>query len=204
MRVKYIRVSTEEQNTERQHEDSLKMYIDKISGTVAFEDRPAASKLLKDIEEGKVTEIEVHSIDRLGRSAIDILNTIKSLTAKGINLISKKEGIQTMENGKESPFINAMIGVMSTFAELEYNIRKERQREGVQIAKAKGRYKGRASTKQEYSYDKLMTKKANKDAIKYLLQGESLRRAAKLSGISLTYVQRLKKVAIENGVKGLV
>ena len=51
MRVKYIRVSTEEQNTERQHEDSLKMYIDKISGTVAFEDRPAASKLLKDIEE---------------------------------------------------------------------------------------------------------------------------------------------------------
>lgn len=204
MRVKYIRVSTEEQNTERQHEDNLKMYIDKISGTVAFEDRPAARKLLKDIEEGKVTEIEVHSIDRLGRSTIDVLNTIKSLTAKGINLISKKEGIQTMENGKESPFINAMFGIMSTFAELEYNIRKERQREGVQLAKAKGRYKGRASTKQEYSYDKLMTKKANKDAVKYLLQGESLRRAAKLSGISLTYVQRLKKVAIENGVKGLV
>lgn len=133
-----------------------------------------------------------------------MLNTIKSLTAKGINLIAKKEGIQTMENGKQTPYVTAMIGVMSTFAELDYNIKKERQREGVQIAKEKGRYKGRAATKHEYSYDKLMTKKANKNAIKYLLQGESLRRAAKLSGISLTYIQRLKKVAIENGVKGLV
>ena len=100
MRVKYIRVSTIEQNTDRQEFICLKSYIDKCSGSTAFKDRKEASKLLANDE---VSEVLVHSIDRLGRNTIDIMNTIQDFTNRGINVISEKEGLQTIIRWKRKP-----------------------------------------------------------------------------------------------------
>ena len=84
MKVKYNRVSTIEQNLDRQDNFKGLTYADKCSGSVAFEDRTEASKLLANEE---VTEVLVTSIDRLGRNTIDIMQTIQGFTERGINVI---------------------------------------------------------------------------------------------------------------------
>ena len=84
-KVKYIRVSTEDQNTSRQEVNSKefsKIYIDKTSGSIKFTERKEASKLLVDIEKGLVTEIHISSICRLGRSIIDILTMVEFFNQK--------------------------------------------------------------------------------------------------------------------------
>ena len=134
MRVKYIRVSTIEQNTDRQDDFNGKTYTDECSGSIAFKDRKEASKLLANDE---VSEVLVHSIDRLGRNTIDIMNTIQDFTNRGINVISEKEGLQTIINGKENPVAKMMIGILGTLAEFELSRAKERQAEGIAKAKAK-------------------------------------------------------------------
>jgi DNA invertase Pin-like site-specific DNA recombinase len=81
MKATYVRVSTFEQNIFRQLEGKDgKLYWDKISGTVPFEERPSAGRLLANASAGKIDEIQVHSVDRLGRDAINELQTIKTFT----------------------------------------------------------------------------------------------------------------------------
>lgn len=193
MKAQYIRVSTLEQNTERQTQIvGAKVYLDKISGTVPLFERPQGKKLLQDIESGLITEIYVHSIDRLGRDTIDILKTIKYLNSKQICLISEKEGIQTFINGKENPTAQLLINILATLSEFENNIRKERQREGIAIAKIKGVYKGRKQGTKLDS-DKLLEK--HKAVVNELKKGESIRRVAKLCGVSTGTVQKVKRLA---------
>ena len=81
MIANYIRVSTLEQNTARQETNGL-TYTDKCSGSIPFAERKEAKKLLKN---EAITEVHVHSIDRLGRNTLDIMQTIQNFTDKGIN-----------------------------------------------------------------------------------------------------------------------
>lgn len=143
MKAKYIRVSTLEQNIDRQAEKGLELYIDHVSGSTPFKERTAAKRLLNDIDKGIINEVQVHSIDRLGRNTLDIMQTIELLTSKGINVISKKEGLQTLVDGKVNPVSKLMIGILGTLAEFELTRSKERQAEGIAKAKAKGVYVGR-------------------------------------------------------------
>ena len=75
--------------------------------------------------------MHVHSIDRLGRNTLDIMQTIQDFTSKGINVVSTKEGLQTLINGKENPIAKMMIGILGTLAEFELARGKERQAEGI-------------------------------------------------------------------------
>ena len=89
MKARYIRISTENQKTERQILKSYpneKIYIDIISGAVPFKIRPKGKELLKEVEEGEITYLSVSSIDRLGRNLFDILGTIEMLNQKNIVL----------------------------------------------------------------------------------------------------------------------
>ena len=134
MRAKYIRVSTKEQNTDRQTDFNGLTYIDLCSGSIPFKERPEAKKLLSNKE---ITEVHVHSIDRLGRNTLDIMQTIQDFTSKGINVVSTKEGLQTLINGKENPIAKMMIGILGTLAEFELARGKERQAEVLQRRKLK-------------------------------------------------------------------
>ena len=91
--VKYARVSTTDQNPERQGNCD---FLDKISGSVPFNERPEAKKLLQWVAVGRVKEVRVHSIDRLGRNTLDILQTIKYFTSMVVNVVSEKEGLKTL------------------------------------------------------------------------------------------------------------
>ncbi len=188
MRAKYIRVSTTEQNTARQKEDGFKLFIDKVSGSVPFKERPQGTKLLND---DSITEVHVQSIDRLGRNTMDILSTIKELTAKGVNVVSQKEGLSTLVDGKESPTSKLVLSIMATLSEFELSLIKERQREGIQRAKERGAYKTNGGSK-PLSIKQLLAKPKNAKCAKELRSGESIRRAAKLAGVSHTTAMKIK------------
>lgn len=150
MKVKYIRVSTTEQNTTRQEEKGFKAYIDQISGSVIFSERPQGKKLLNEVSQGHITEVHVHSIDRLGRNTMDILQTIKTMTANNVNVISRKEGLSTLVDGKESPTAKMVLSIMATLSEFELNTIKERQLEGIARAKERGVYKKNGGSRTLY------------------------------------------------------
>ena len=190
MRVKYIRVSTIEQNTDRQEDFKGLTYKDKCSGSIAFKDRKEATKLLANDE---VTEVLVHSIDRLGRTTIDIMQTIQGFTSRGINVISEKEGLKTIVDGKENPVAKMMIGILGTLAEFELNRAKERQAEGIAKAKTKGVYAGRSAGSSE-SIDVFIAKESTKAILKNLRLGESIKRTALLSKSSMGKVKKVKKM----------
>lgn len=194
MKVQYIRVSTFSQKTDRQEIEGVKAYEDICSGSIAFNDRKDAKKLIQDVEDGKVTEIMVHSIDRLGRNTLDIMQTIKYFTKKGINVVSVKEGISTMIDGKENPIAKMIVGILSSLAEFELARIRERQAEGIEQAQKKGRYLGRAKGSSE-DIEVFLNKAKTQEIIKNLKQGESIRRTAKLSDASVGLVQKVKKLA---------
>ena len=190
MKAKYIRVSTLEQNTDRQTNFEGLTYIDKCSGSTPFNERNEAKRLLAN---ESITEIHVHSIDRLGRNTLDIMQTIQNFTSKGINVVSEKEGLQTIVNGKENPIAKMMIGILGTLAEFELNRSKERQSEGIANAKEKGVYVGRKEGSKE-STEQFLNKKLTQTIIRHLKAKESIRRTAKLSGASIGTVQKVKAI----------
>ena len=138
-KIGYIRVSTEHQETARQQEimDSYqvdRIFSEKLSG--ANTDRPQLKAMLDYVREGDTLYIE--SISRLGRSTRDLLNIIDTLTDKGVTLVSHKENIDT-----DTPTGKFMLTVFAALSQLEREQLKQRQREGIEIAKAQGKYTGR-------------------------------------------------------------
>lgn len=140
MKVGYIRVSTEEQNTIRQ-EILMKdlgverVYMDKASGK-SRTGRPQLEAMMDFVREGDVVVVE--SISRFARSTRDLLTLVEQLTEKGVGFVSQKESIDT--NTPQGKFMLTVFGAM---AELEREQTLQRQREGIAAAKAAGKYKGR-------------------------------------------------------------
>ena len=142
MRVIYARISTPNQNYERQLEPGVKTYIDICSGAQPFAERVEAKKLLKNPE---VKEIIVDSIDRLGRNCADGVNVLEHFTAKGVNIYIKDQGLKTiLPNGKANPTALVVFAVLSAFAQSQKEQIKEKTAQGIAIHKAKGGYTGRA------------------------------------------------------------
>lgn len=139
-RVGYIRVSTLDQNTERQLEglELDKVFTDKASGKDT--NRPQLQAALEHLREGDT--LLVHSLDRLSRSLDDMRKIVRDLTGRGVAVQFLKESLTF--TGSDSPMNNLMLNMLGAFAEFERSLIRERQREGIAIAKAKGDvYKGR-------------------------------------------------------------
>ena len=138
-RIGYVRVSTYDQNPERQLEllKADKVFTDKASGKDT--QRPALGELLAYIREGDT--LVVHSMDRLARNLDDLRKLVNDLTAKHITVEFIKEGLTF--TGEDSAMSHLLLSVMGAFAEFERSLLKERQKEGIEIAKRKGLYKGR-------------------------------------------------------------
>ena len=139
MKVSYIRVSSQNQSLEVQRESVMKYGVDKIfeekvSGT-STDKREQLKQCLEFVREGD--ELVITRIDRLARSVLDLQLIVKQLMDKGVTLTSTEQPIST-KDATSKCFLD-MLGV---FAELETNLRKERQREGIKLAKEKGVYKG--------------------------------------------------------------
>lgn len=198
IKAHYLRVSTKEQSLERQMSDSgkellvdCKRYLEKDSGRILFKDRDKAKELIEDIENGLIESVTVTDLSRVGRNTIDVLNTVKYFTSKGVCLISKKEGIKSLnDDGSENLIASMIIGIMSTLSEWDVNKQRESQSEGIKIAHAKGKYKGRkvGSGMSTEAY-----LKKYKKVVKVLEAKNSLRDTAKLCEVSLSTVQKVQR-----------
>lgn len=138
-RIGYIRVSTLDQNTERQLENVHvdKVFTDKASGKDV--QRPQLDLLLSFIREGDT--VVVHSMDRLARNLDDLRRLVQELTQRGIRIEFVKENLTF--TGEDSPMANLLLSVMGAFAEFERALIRERQREGITLAQQRGAYRGR-------------------------------------------------------------
>jgi len=138
-RIGYIRVSTLDQNPDRQLEGAQvsKVFTDKASGKDT--QRPQLDALLGYIREGDT--LVVHSMDRLARNLDDLRRLVQQLTGRGVRIEFVKEGLTF--TGEDSPMANLLLSVMGAFAEFERELIRERQREGIALAKQRGAYRGR-------------------------------------------------------------
>jgi DNA invertase Pin-like site-specific DNA recombinase len=141
MKLVYIRVSSTDQNTDRQDIKGDNYFIDKCSGSNTA--RPELDNLKRHIRQGD--EIHVHSIDRLARSLTDLHALIKFFTGKGCSVHFRKENI-VFSSDKTNPMNELMLNLLGSVYQFERSILKERQREGIEKAKEKGVYKGRSTS----------------------------------------------------------
>lgn len=159
MNIAYVRVSTVEQNEERQQQALEKRGIDKwFTEEASGKDtnRPQLQAMLEFAREGDT--IYIHDLSRLGRNTEDLLHITAQLQAKGINLVSNKESIDT--SSATGKLIFTMIAAI---AEFERTNLKERQREGIAIAKQKGKYKGRKSIARPANWDEVFRQWKNRE-----------------------------------------
>lgn len=178
-RVGYVRVSSVDQNTERQLDGVAldKVFTDKVSD--ATTDRPQLQAMLDYVREGDT--IYVHTIDRLARSLVDLLQLVKGLNKRGVHICFHNQKLEF--TGEDSPTQELMLSMMGAVAQFERAMIKERQREGIAKAKEKGVYKGR-------------TKTVDDEAIRAAVCGGlSFRKAAESLGVSLSTVQRAMKAS---------
>ena len=138
MKVAYIRVSSKDQNEIRQMEAMQnkgieQFFVEKVSGKDM--NRPELQKMLDFVRNGDT--VYIHEFARLGRSTEDLLHIMKELDAKGVQLISNKEQFDT-----HTPQGKLMVTMLSAIAEFERDLIRERQAEGIRIAKEQGKFKG--------------------------------------------------------------
>jgi DNA invertase Pin-like site-specific DNA recombinase len=141
MKLVYIRVSSTDQNTDRQDIEGDNYFVDRCSGGNTT--RPELDNLKKHVRSGD--EIHVHSIDRLARSLADLNALIEYFTEKGCSVHFRKENL-VFTSDKTNPMNELMLNLLGSVYQFERAILKERQREGIKKAKEKGVYKGRSTS----------------------------------------------------------
>jgi len=177
MRVGYRRVSTTEQNFDRQDLGAVeKMFEEKVSGKNT--DRQALQEMIDFVRSGDA--VVVYSIDRLARDLRDLQTIIQQLNDKGVSVEFISEHL-TFSGAADDAFAKLQLQMMGAFAEFERSIIKQRQAEGIAKAKAKGVYKGR---KKQIDDSKILELTA---------QGHSQHQVAELMGITRMSVYRCLK-----------
>jgi len=199
LNILYIRVSSLDQCTDRQRvtEKDFDLVVeDKCSGAIPFFERPGGKEIMGYIEKGIVAKISAITIDRLGRDMLDILNTLSYLKQKLIPVYFINQGLVTInEDGKENSISKLIISILATISEMERGQIRERQLEGVRLAKARGVYKGRVKGSKE-DILQFLSKPKNRKAIDYLKRGMSLTEAGKLAGVHINTMTKIKKLGI--------
>ena len=194
MKARYIRTSTLHQNEARQiakQHSGEKIFIDKISGAIPFSDRPQAKVLMNEITSGAITYLSVSSIDRLGRSTIDVLQTIEVLTKAGVTLKVDNLGLESLVSSKENPTFKLIVSVLANISEMERTTLRERQLEGIAEAKKRNAYHGRVKGTIE-SKEEVLDK--YKEVVRFIKMKKSLRDTASRCDVSLGTVQKVKKL----------
>lgn len=179
-KVGYVRVSTLDQRSDRQLVGLQldRIFEDKVSGKNTC-DRPQLEEMLRYVREGDV--VYVHSMDRLARNLEDLLFLVQTLMDKGVRINFLKESISFDPQQKASPMSKLILGVMGAVAEFERALIRERQREGIALARARGAYKGRS---------RKGTSALLAQARGLLAQGGSVQGVAKQLGVSRASLYR--------------
>ena len=181
MNVGYVRVSTVEQNPDRQLDGlTRRVQLDKLfqdKASAGSTDRPGLDAALTFLRDGDT--LHVHSIDRLARNLQDLQGIIGDLNGRGVAITFHSEGLTFYAGDGADPMAKLMLQMMGAFAEFERSLIRERQAEGIARAKAKGVYKGR---KRQLTDDQVAEIRTRKDA------GERVAALAREYGVSRTTV----------------
>ena len=178
-KIGYIRVSSAEQNTDRQLVDVKleKVFEEKVSAKTA--NRPQLIQMLGHIREND--EVFVHDISRLARNIEDLHRLVREITDKGCSIHFVKENLH-FSGDKADPTQELLMNMLGAVYTFERQILKCRQAEGIAVAKSAGKYKGRPP-------------KIDNDEIKRVLgEGNSISKTAKILDISMSSVQRAKRL----------
>ena len=203
--VIYARVSSsgDRQNTDRQVSDLTayavgmsyevcEVFTEHVSGAKKNQDRPVLQKCMEYCKQNSIDILLISELSRLGRNAFEVLASVKELLDCGINLFMQKEQMNLLDReGKPSMIAPVMIAILSTCAELERDNIQYRLKSGYNNYREKGGKVGRkiGSVK---SVEKI--KEEYREVIRELERGESIRRTAKLHDVSISTVQRIKKL----------
>ena len=197
MKVLYSRVSSTSQQEDRQIQDTVGfdyVFVDKCSGLIPLWERPKGSQIKKMIDNGQLKQITVHSIDRLGRDNLSVILLWKELTELGIIVECRNPNFRNFDDkGKPDIFSDLLLSILSTMSKFEKEIIFERQKEGIQVARLKGKYKGRTVQSVE-TKDKFLSKPRIKKVIEYLNSGYSQQEITKIMGCSFGTIQKVKRL----------
>mgnify|MGYP006149687125 FL=1 len=202
MRVKYNRVSTILQTGNRFEADTEKydlVLLDKISGSIKFKDRPEAKKLIKLIEDGKVSEIISEEFSRLGRSTGDLINTLDYFEKMSVNVRIRNLGIESRPGGKKNPVWKILSATLSSLYELELSSILERTSIGRMVYLQRGGKLGRPIGKGETDLQ-FINKTKNQKALEYLKKERTIREIAKQLDMSSRTVLKVKMTALKMGL----
>jgi len=152
----YIRVSTDHQTMDRQLAgiECDREYIETASAKDA--NRPQLQAMLSNLRSGDV--VNVHELSRLARNTKDLLDIVEQAIAGGATIIFHKEGLRFASGEKSDPFQRLMLSMLGAISTFERDLMLERQREGIAIAKRKGKYKGRVSKFSDEQVQEIMAK----------------------------------------------
>ena len=192
-KARYVRQSSQSQKNYRQlaiaHPDE-KLFIDVISGSIPFAERPEGKKLIEAVESGLYDYITFHDLSRAGRSTIDVLTTLSFFQSKGVIVKIDNLGLESIVNGKINPIFNLITTVLSEINSLERTTLLERQAEGILQARLRGAYVGRIKGTTD-STEVILAK--HKKVVKELKTNPhlSLRKIGTLTGVSANTVKKV-------------
>lgn len=197
MKVKYNRTSTIQQEGKRfdldKNEYDLTLFDKGVSGKIPFSERTEGNKLTQLVNDGKVSEVVVEELSRLGRNTIDTLTTLKFFEDNGVNVVVKSMGnLQSMVNGKKNPIWNLITSVMSSLYELERENILERTEMGRKMYVMNGGKLGRKVGTTENRSDFLKKEKTQK-IVSLLEKGKSVRDISGRLGVSTKTVVKVRK-----------
>ena len=195
----YARVSSFQQKTDRQltSTEGMKVFEDKCSGSIPFQERPAGRMVVDTMISGDLEELVVHSLDRLGRDLLDILKTIELFTEQAVPIRIQKEGLRTLDDdGRQNPTARLVISVLGVVAEMERAQIRERQLEGISLAKAKGLYVGRKPGSVE-GRAKFLAKPRIGQIADYLQRGYKGVEIRKIVGCSPNTISKVKRLTMK-------
>jgi DNA invertase Pin-like site-specific DNA recombinase len=203
--VIYSRVSSQSQENERQIVELRqianekgwnvkRIFKEKISGTIDSSLRPEFINMLKYLDQNQDIRIVMSSeVSRLGRRVVDVLNTVDVLHKKGIGVFLPRFRDLTYENGEENPTTKLLMQMFSVGAEMENDLRRQRQIEGIQLAKLNGKYTGR---KKGAKADPSIQLEKYKDVVDLLRNSElSQRRIAQITNHSVNTVRKVRLIS---------
>lgn len=197
MKVKYIRWSTLQQTGARQLLDSKDYDLllqEQISGSVKFADRPKGAELLRLITAGRIKELHVEELTRLGRNAHDTVSTLQLCEDHGVNVVVDNMGLHSIVNGKVNSIFKIITYLLSAVGEQERENIRERTEAGKIAARNNGVIFGRPTGTNENKKD-FLDKEDNKKVARLLKEDKnSIREIAKIAGVSPSTVQKVKQL----------
>ena len=180
--------------------DQILNITDICSKTLPFKKRENYKIISQMVEKNQMDIIIFPSLNKLGYNKLDILKTIKEFDDKGVNVCFKKENINTKNDDKSSnTVIYSILNFLISLFQNEYEIRKERQKDGIEKARLKGNYKKVGGQKPRLSIDQFFNKPKNSFCLEELKKGNSIRKSAVNSDISAAQALKVKKFAEASG-----